>query len=690
MKAILSVLAAGLLIPPIVQSMRVVNSGGQYDIVVYGATPAGFSAALSAVDADPTLKVALVEPTNYVGGMAGPGGIGLRDFAVQALVNATALDWANRNAKHYGSSSPVWQPDFEIGNTSFWEMMGERGNLDVAMNEPLDDGAPNGGVKLDGTRVTAIQTTGGTWSVTSTGAFVDASYEGDVVARGGADVTWGRESKAQYNESVGGVSGTTINQFKDPVPATWDNGTLLKYVQDLPDPRTRIGDADGNLMAYAYRLCLTTNTSNQVTFYPPPGYRTEDFELPKRYLQLLKDQGKSAGLPWGNLPYRGYPRGDKFDACCGSNPFGIDAVGLGVGYPNGTWPQRRRVADEIRYYTLGLAWFYTGDPQADVPSDLRKELQKYGLCKDSWPENGHVPPQLYAREAYRLVGDRVFTQNDRVPSTGPNGVCRDDSVGVMTWGLDIHQMQRTPVQSLDDGGDGGTDGSPVVAQGGALRGAGAGSASAAAPVAFNEGLTSPGLDGHVPADMPAWLLFPKRSQLTNVMAPNCPSVSHVAFSALREEPTLMQLGMASGVLGALLAKGPAGQAVQDVSIPAMSAELRRQGSPLHFPLRENCSSPLPPVPSSNCSAFLVAGAGTQACNGLYKRDSPKALSWTLDSEHSIYVYGGEWHIAYNGHEIFYAAPAVSGGGPPRDGWKVSDGAAPAPTLKCENSEAGRA
>jgi len=324
------------------------------------------------------------------------------------------------------------------------------------------------------------------------------------------------------------------------VSAAWDNGTLLKYVQDLPDPRTIEGEADGNLMAYAYRLCLTTDRSNQVPFEAPPGYSTSDFELPQRYLHELATHGKSAGLPWGNLPYREYPPGNKFDACCGSNPFGIDAVGLGVGYPNGTWADRRRVAAEIRYYTLGLAWFYTGDPDAQVPHDLRSELQKYGLCNDSWPENGHVPPQLYAREAFRLVGDRVFTQNDRVPSQGPGSVCRNDSVGVMTWGLDIHQMQRTPVQSLDA-----LQGSVAKLRGAAHN---SGSVLAAAPVAFNEGLTSPGLDGHVPADMPAWILFPKRSQLTNVMAPNCPSVSHVAFSAIREEPTLMQLGTAAGVL----------------------------------------------------------------------------------------------------------------------------------------------
>jgi len=139
-----------------VAALELRSDGGTFDLVVYGATPAGFSAAIAASKADSSLRIALVEPTNYIGGMAGPGGIGLRDFAIQELTNGTALEWALRNGAHYGKSDPVWQPDFAIGNASFWAMMLARENLVVAMNQPLDDGAHNGGVTVDGTRVTSI------------------------------------------------------------------------------------------------------------------------------------------------------------------------------------------------------------------------------------------------------------------------------------------------------------------------------------------------------------------------------------------------------------------------------------------------------------------------------------------------------------------------------------------------------
>ena len=195
------------------------------------------------------------------------------------------------------------------------------------------------------------------------------------------DRSCGAVHGCRYNESYGGVTDTSINQFLKLVPATWPNGSLLHWVSDLPDPRPRAGQGDDQVMAYSYRLCLTNNPSNRVAITPPPGYFTEQYELSARYIREL---GTPNYKPWGNLPYSSYPPADKFDACCGSGPVGIDATTLNIGYSNGSYAERARLDALHRQYVLGLAWYWMGDPKSAVPEDERKAMAEYGLCADSW------------------------------------------------------------------------------------------------------------------------------------------------------------------------------------------------------------------------------------------------------------------------------------------------------------------
>jgi hypothetical protein len=414
-----------------------------------------------------------------------------------------------------------------------------------------------------------------------------------------------------------------------------------------------VGEADDNVMAYSFRLCLTTREENQVNVTAPPGYTTEAFELSRRYVQSLLAAGKSLHTPWGNLPYRSYPPGDKYDACCGAAPVGIDAAGLARGYSNGTYAEREEIKKQHMFYVQGLAYFWMFDPDSGVPEAKQREMRKYGLCKDEWPDNNHYPPQLYVREAARMVGDKVYTQNDRVYSGGPGG-CRDDSIGVGSWGFDIHQMERVPVSG----------------------------ASGSGPYAYNEGLTSPGQGDNIAFDLPYWLLLPKRAEITNLLVPNCPSISHVAFAAVREEPTLWQMGQAAGTAAAIAASSPAQPVVlQDLDVSALIEVLHRRGVVNHFPMRPNCSAPLPPPPVP-CHAYTVVGAGSAGCNGLYTRQSGEVL-WKHDEDHSIQLQGTDWHIAsLNGSIVYYATADGIVSAPPAAAWKPSKGAAPAPELKC--------
>eukprot|EP01079_Euglenida_sp_SAG-EU17-18_P006035 gene6035-5904_t len=239
-----------------------------WDVCVYGATPAGFAAAVAARDMG-VERVGLIEPTSYVGGMASPGGIGLRDCEDDRVRtnNASQFRWGMRNAAFYGVSKPVWQPDNWLGQRTFLEMLGEAG-VDLHLNTSIVEGPA--GVRLDGTRITALQleaTAGGAGLGWRTCAYViDASYEGDVLVAAGASYTFGREALSQYNESLGGVTGGSINQFGVPVnpfvdPA--DPRQLLPWVSGGADPSTRLGAADDNLMAYSYRACLTTDIHNK-------------------------------------------------------------------------------------------------------------------------------------------------------------------------------------------------------------------------------------------------------------------------------------------------------------------------------------------------------------------------------------------------------------------------------------------
>ena len=532
-----------------------------YDVIVFAATPAGLAASLAAKAAG-AQKVLLLEPTAHVGGVASPGGIGLRDCADNRVRtnNATQYQWGMRNAKFYGVDQPVWQPDNWVGEQSFLDMLKESG-VELRLKTTFVEGSDGIQTTADSNdlrRITGIKLESG--ELLRSKYVIDASYEGELMRSSGyVTYTFGRESQQQYNESLGGVTNKSVGQFKYPVnPYHSDNITLLKWIQDQPDPRKRLGAADDNLMAYSFRACLTKDKNNIVPFAPPPGYDPADFELQRRYLLSELKAGKDPQRPWHNFPYSGYPssKAMKFDACCGQSPVGIDAVGLAVGYANGTRAQRKEIIDKHHYYVQGIMWFWASDPA--VPKNIRDEMNSYGLCKDEWPDNDHFPLQLYIREAARIVGDKVFTQNDRVPYTEMEK-CYRDSIGIGSWAFDIHEMERVAVKN-----------------------------ESGQPIAYNEGLTSYDSGGIVLFDIPYYVVLPQRKEMVNLAVPNCPSASHVAFSALRVEPTLWQLGQAAGTAAGVAIQHGGDMALQDIDHQELQNALIQQHTFVRWPADQNC------------------------------------------------------------------------------------------------------
>ena len=238
-----------------------------FDVLVYGATPAGIAAAVVAANGT-GLRVALLEPGPLIGGMAGPGGIGLRDVNLEAAsgvsdARSVLNRWLHLNRLAYGVAAPVWQPDQRVGQANWESIVGDaRYNITLAVNTGLVEGGASSPIQMVGTRIVSISTvdtmTGGAPTVWTAAVFIDASYEGEVTLAANVSWTYGREARATYNESWAGVLATTgsggFTQFQEPVDPRYANGTLIAGVDESSPP---VGSGDDRVMPYSYRLCMT-------------------------------------------------------------------------------------------------------------------------------------------------------------------------------------------------------------------------------------------------------------------------------------------------------------------------------------------------------------------------------------------------------------------------------------------------
>lgn len=239
-------------------------------------------------------------------------------------------------------------------------------------------------------------------SAISAEVFIDASYDGDIMtAAGNIDYTWGREANTTYNESLAGarVPGFVGVSGARHVNALRNDGSILKYVQNISELGPP-GSADDALMAFQHRLCITSNTSNQVPWYQPSGYQADDFLL---LLRALEANNNKADFSLGNHP-PGLPSSiNKECTCCGISVSSSDQPNLNKGWANASWERKQEIIADHTYFEMGSYYFLSHDPR--VPQSIRSKYIKYGLCADEFKEFGHIPPQLYVRISNRLVGD---------------------------------------------------------------------------------------------------------------------------------------------------------------------------------------------------------------------------------------------------------------------------------------------
>jgi hypothetical protein len=510
----------------------------QPDVVVYGATSAGVCAAVAAAEAGATTL--LLEPGAHLGGMTS-GGLGYTDIGDARVLAGPAARFRNAIAEYYGVQPGHYAgPEPHVAEAIFRRWLEEAGVEVVFGAQIRSTEVADGRIRRAAfCRGHVPQDSDGGFDVRAA-VFVDASYEGDLLAAAGIPAAVGREARTLHGERFAGrqelVPGRHtmpgwISPFADD-PEGHVEGPLLPQIK--PEPMVEVGAGDGGVMSYGYRVCLTT-AADRIPFERPVGYDEGYWELGRRLFAKWRRDGLDvpASLLIGlepNLP------GGKCDANS-LGPFSLSVHdGSAWEYPL-AGPERR---EALRLHHLrhaqGFLYFLANDPA--VPRAVRRELQRWGLPREEFADTGHLPHQLYVREARRMIGSYVLTEHDLL-----EGRRHSDAVALGSYHIDIREVQRVWRWVYEHP-------RPVG-------------------MVFTEGYLSVPVP---PYSIPYRSLVPRREDCENLVVAVCISASHVAFSSVRMEPQYQMLGAAAGIAAAAAAR--TGAAVQDVDVT------RLQGLPL--------------------------------------------------------------------------------------------------------------
>ncbi len=505
------------------------------DVLVYGATSAGVCAAVAAAEAG--ARVQLIEPGRHVGGMTS-GGLGYTDIGDLRVLGGMAARFRQEVADHY--RVPVGRfagPEPHVAEDIYLRW------LDTAGVE-LVFGAPLASVELGDRRIVRVLAGGG--DRYQAGVYIDASYEGDLLAAAGVPYAVGREDRSRYGERWAGrqerrpgrhAMPAFISPFRDDSTGRHEGAALPQLRQP---PLAPVGAGDGGVMAYGYRVCLTT-AAHRIPFDRPDDYDDDYWELGRRLFRhwsrhgVEPDPRQLIGLE-PNLPH---------GKCDGNSlgPFSLNVLdGSAWQYPQADADQRRELRGHHLRHTRGFLHFLSRDPV--VPSAVRTELQRWGLPTDDFQDTDHLPHQLYVREARRMLGEYVLTEHDLIAAKP-----HQDVVAMGSYHLDIREVQRTwdwvPEHPL-----------PLA-------------------MVLTEGYLSVPVP---PYAIPYRALVPRRDDCQNLLAPVCVSASHVAFSSIRMEVQYSMLGHAAGLAAVLALRD--GRAVQSLDVPALQVRLRAGGQVL--------------------------------------------------------------------------------------------------------------
>ena len=529
----------------------------EYDIVIYGGTSAGVAAAIQSSRMDKS--VLLVEPTSRIGGLT-TGGLGATDIGNKQAIGGISREFYQNIKKHYADPQNwKWQKKEEYrpgrnreGEDAMWTFepsaalevyhkMMETEEIDLVYNQQIDR---KNGVKKNGKNIREITMESG---VTYRGKmFIDATYEGDLMATAGVSYTYGREANKEYGETLNGVQ---ANDVSLTLRGTVSRNSIHHNFIDGVDPYIVRGDpssgllpfiieggpgidghGDKGIQAYCFRMTLTDHPENRIPFQKPDNYNELEYELLFRNYEAAEgpiEEMYHYGdplVPWINsaMPNRKTDTNNQ-------KGFSTDFIGQNHDYPEASYERREQIAERHRQFQQGLMWTLAYHPR--IPQKVRDVVSRWGTCKDEYEREDGWQQQLYIREARRMVSDVVMTQHhcEGLEVAG-------DPVGLAAYGMDSHQVQR------------------YVDANGYVQ---------------NEG----NVEAHVPSPYPISYcsIIPKEKECGNLLVPVCLSATHIAFGSIRMEPVFMVLGQSAATAAVLAIEG--GKNVHDVDYPKLQSRL---------------------------------------------------------------------------------------------------------------------
>ncbi len=504
--------------------------GESYDLVIYGGTSAGVAAAIQASRMDKS--VVLIEPSQRLGGLT-TGGLGQTDIGNKQAIGGISREFYQNIRKHYENPANwKWQSRQEYqdggqtrtaeGEEAMWtfepsaalevyHQMIDAEDIDIVYNERLDRSAR--GVTKSGQKIQSITMESG--KTFSGKMFMDATYEGDLMATAGVSYTVGRESNDEYGETVNGVQANHWSITLKGKPSL--NAANHNFVPGV-DPYVEKGNPDSGLLpyiieggpgidgtgdkkvqAYGFRMCLTDHPDNRIPFEKPAGYEERNYELLFRNYEAGETR-----VPWINsaMPNR------KTDTN-NNHGFSTDFTGQNHDYPEASYEEREKIVEAHRQYQKGLMWSLAYHPR--MPEKIRNVVSQWGTCKDEFEREDGWQNQLYIREARRMVSDYVMTQHHC------EGLeLAEDAVGLAAYGMDSHNIQR------------------YVDHNGYVQ---------------NEGNVQASVQGPYPISYQS--IIPKKGEAHNLFVPVCLSATHIGFGSIRMEPVFMVLGQSAAIAASL-------------------------------------------------------------------------------------------------------------------------------------------
>jgi len=519
-----------------------------FDVVVVGGSSAGIAAAVQATRDG--ARTVVLEATQRIGGMT-TSGLGQTDIGDKSAFGGLARKfyadikthyddptaWTRQKREDYrpngqtagsldGETMWTFEPSAALKVLENWER--DEG-LRIERGAVLDRG--KGGIVKTGSRIDAVRTLDG--RVWRASVFIDATYEGDLMAASGVSYRIGREANSEYGETLNGIQrGKAVHhQMLDGVSAYKVAGDaasgLLPGVEPQDDARPD-GASDDRVQAYCYRLCLTDDPENRIPFEKPEGYDEIEMELLLRNIERMPEDTVEH---WRHQPWNNSPMPNRKTDTNNRTGVSMDFIGGSRRWAEASYAERAKIAAAHEKWQRSALWTLANHPR--VPEYVRAEVSKWGLCRDEFAENGGWPAQLYVREARRMIGDYVMTErNCRGEAVAPR------PVAFAAYTMDSHHVRRYV------GGDG---------------------------FVRNEGdvQDKAGVKGPYPIDYGA--IVPKRGKCANLLVPVCISATHIAYGSIRMEPVFFALGQAAGAAAVLAAE--AGAAVQDVDFAALRERL---------------------------------------------------------------------------------------------------------------------